>query len=201
MNKNKRTVMIEPGFNPDKKEVQLKFKSDLLKSYYNNLAGLVSMLKEDLPKGTEVTRTDDNIATISFPIDGVGNVEVNSNSSSGLVSIDSSVMNKVISLISKFTEMALKAKLKTTEFIPLEGYPIEELQKDIIAAVKAKRNLCIIDTYDSYLNMKNVDYSMPQYFINAGTSEYSKAVVLLSSGNLEGLKEIMAPKLKKNAWY
>jgi hypothetical protein len=192
-------MKITPGFNPEKKLVQMTVKTNLLKLYYPNLVGMINSGKEDLPNGTTVELTSDATANIMFPVPKSAHV-VDNDEEKG-VAIDPEEIQKITRLVAKFTQSAMRHRLKRTEFIPLYGYPLEELQKDVVAALKAKRNLCIIDTYENYLQMREKEYSFPQHYIEFGTSDYSKTVLLLTKGDMDGLRQEWESKLKSLAWY
>ena len=190
-------MKLTPGFNPDKKLIQMQVKTNLLKLYYSNLVGMIDSGEEDLPKGTTIELNEESMATIMFPLPDSARVDEEQH----MAAINPEDIQKVTKLISKFTFLAMRHRLKRTEFIPLYGYPVEDLQKDVVAALKNKRNLCIIDTYENYTKLKDKEYSFPQYNINFGTSDYSKTVLILKKGDMKALRELWEPKLKSAAWY
>ena len=63
-------------------------------------------------------------------------------------------MAELLKTVYNFLLGAIRYEYRKTEFIPLEGYPIEKMQKEISEAVKNKRQGAI-----DYLNGKVVGCS------------------------------------------
>ena len=115
-----------------------------------------------------------------------------------MVGIDRDDMDGIMEIINKFTNSAIRKELKQTEFIPLEGYEEDLLKEDIKTAVQNKRNLCIIDTYESYLkNEEDRKYEYNQYRVDYGTNEYSDVAILIATGKLSEVRKLYKKKLKK----
>ena len=96
---------------------------------------------------------------------------------------------------------AIRHEYKKTEFIPLEGYPIENMQKEVPEAVKNKRRLCIIKDYDEFLNAEKTSKPIyHQYIIEPGSSEYADVVIMIYKGDLEQIRKIYKDKLKLEDW-
>lgn len=190
-------MKLQPGFNPEENRVTINVETNLLVKYYQNFVGLVKST-EGVPSGINVKRCGSNVAEVSFPVgDDARKTETG-------VAIDSRKMEKIQDVINDFVNSALRHELKRTEFIPLTGYPLEDLQNDVKNASKAKRNLCIIGDYDEYLRMeKDRLYEFHQIILEHGTSEWADAILMILEGNkgLEELKKIYEPKLDFVCWF
>jgi hypothetical protein len=132
----------------------------------------------------------------------------------GKAKVDASAaepLNNVLDIARKFVMGAIKHCTKSIEFIPLfdftgdiRNYSFEEMKTDIIEAVKNKRNLCIIDKFQAYLdNQKDQKYEFNQYLIdfNSNPSEYSDFVLMVQNNNLSELRKIYKTKLKRTSWF
>lgn len=176
--------------NPENGEVTMIMESNLLKRYYLNLCGLLENHKE--LKGLKVKRTGSNKASLCITKD----IDF-SNPKKGLA-----IVNKLNQIINTFINSGLKKELKTTEFIPLNGYSVSKMQDEILKAVENKRKLCIIKDYKEYVNngIEKGSYRFHQYMIDYGTEEYYNAVILISGGDFDTLTRMYASKLKEESW-
>lgn len=200
----KCTMKFTQTFNPDNNKVVFILETNLLNRYFPNLKGLVESDK-DVPSDIEVVQRNSNTALISFsPGPESGNVqktEQSNGTGSYRIAIDSRKVDSINRVLNKFTRCALKKELSTTEFVPLEGYPEENLREEIVAAIKGKRRLCILKDYDEYLNMqKKEEYIFHQYILEYGTNEYADAVLYIRFGNLSKLRELYSDKLVLTNW-
>ena len=191
---------LVPGYNPVNGDLEFKIELNLFKNYFSNFEGLVKMDEELAKCNAKVRRLEPTVAVVAFPVDKENIKKVNDETAS--VRFDNvEGLRALYNVLNSFTRVALKKELSTTEFIPLNGYPIESLQEDIKAAVKGKRKLCIIDEYSEYLRMQNENCLVyRQYVVDYGTSEYADAVLLLLEGNMSELKKIYSPKLVRTEW-
>ncbi len=193
---------IQTSFTPEGELVTINVETNLLSKYFSNFKGLIKN-DPDSPAGIDVERLTTTSALITFPIDKVGKIQkVDENRMA--VAIDSSLMEKLNEIINLFVNCALRKEFNSTEFIPLSGYPVENLIEDIQGAVKNKRNLCIIDEYSEYLKMqkdkRSGEFKLNQVMVEYGTSEYSECAILLYNGNLEELKNKYQDKLVYKSW-
>lgn len=193
---------IQPGYNPEKKCVTLCVESNLLSRYFPNFSGMI-LGEPGIPRNTNVEQVDNTTAMISFPLDDKGMVtKLSENKMS--IGINADSMDVFQRVINTFINCALKKELKTTEFVPLYGYSIDELHNDIQAAVKNKRKLCIIRDYSEYLAMsqgKNgTAYIFHQYMVEYGTPEYTEAAILLYNKDMESLRNTFESKLVLESW-
>jgi hypothetical protein len=192
---------IQPGYNPEKKRVTLCVESNLVGRYFKNLSGLIRESSK-VPKDTEIELCDERTALITFPIGNLGSV-IHSDENKISVGISVESMEVFQKILNEFTSCALRKELKTTEFIPLYGYPKENLKNDIQEAVKNKRKLCIIKDYSEYLEMsegKTNKYIFHQIFVEFGTHEYTEAAILLYNEKLEELREMFEDSLRLEDW-
>ena len=192
-------MKVTPGFDPNSKKIKLEFKTNLLKKYYLNFEGMVNS-SSDVPSGTSVEQIEEDTALISFPIPQRSQVKNDEERKTTFISIDPKSMEIFGDVINRFVNAALRKEFRTTEFIPLEGYPIEKLQSEIKEAIKNKRNFCIIDTYENYKRLKEINYEFMQAYINFGSSDYSKTAILVHRLDIEGLRKMWAERLSIGSW-
>lgn len=189
-------------FNPDNNKVVFILETNLLNRYFPNLKGLVENDK-DVPSDIEVEQRNSNTALISFSPGPESNIQKSESSGAGSfrITIDSRKVDSINKVLNKFTRCALKKELSTTEFVPLKGYPEENLKEEIILALKSKRKLCILRDYDEYLNMQEKElYIFHQYILEYGTNEYVDAVLYIRNGNFKKLRELYTDKLVLTDW-
>lgn len=190
---------VQPGYNPEKRRITLSVETYLMMRYFKNFSGMITE-NPSVPKDTEVEWYDERTAIITFPVDNSGSV-VNASENKLAIGISENSMTTFQSIINSFIECALKKELKTTEFIPLYGYPKEELQKDIQEAVKNKRKLCIIKDFSEYkASGEERKYIFHQAVVEFGTHEYSEVSILLFNGDLKTLRKQYEDKLVLENW-
>ena len=190
-----RCMKVENDFDREKMEVVINIQCNLFKKYYSNFVGILEKNKDDIPKGFSVRQASSDTAKISFPIPegttiakGGGSFAVN--------------LMSLMDVINKFAGTALRYELEHTEFIPINGYPLEDLKKDIVASVKNKRNLCILGDYAEYLSMeKEHKYQFHQVYVNYGTPDWADIVLMILEGDMEKMRELYTPKLEFTEWY
>lgn len=191
---------LVPGYNPTNGDLEFTIELNLFRNYFPNFEGLVLMNEELTKCKAKVRQIEPNKAIVAFPISKDSIKKVSEETAT--VRFDNvSGLQALYSVLNSFTRVAIRKELKTTEFIPLNGYPVEDLQNDIKAAVKGKRKLCIIDDYSEYLQ-KQKDHNLVyhQYIVDYGTDEYANAVLMIIDGDLESLRKIYTPKLVKTEW-
>ena len=188
-------------FNPDSNKVVFILETNLLNRYFPNLKGLVESDK-NVPSDIEVEQKNSNTALIAFsPGPESTQQKTEGSNSSYRIAIDSRKVDSINRVLNKFTRCALKKELQTTEFVPLKGYPEENLKEEIIGALKGKRKLCILKDYDEYLSMQEKSlYIFHQYILEYGTNEYVDAVLYIRNGNLKKLRELYGDKLVLTDW-
>ena len=154
-----------------------------------------------IPSGTNVQQTREDTAVITFPVPKNTSIKNDSENGVGYIAVEPENMEIFGNVINKFVNAALRKEFKTTEFIPLEGYPIEKLRNEIRSALENKRNFCIIDTYENYLKLtqKN-NYEFNQAILEFGSTDYAKTAVLVYRGDIEGLRKMWSERLKLDSW-
>jgi hypothetical protein len=188
-------MKVENDFDREKMEVVINIQCNLLKKYYPNFVGILEKNKNDIPKGFSVRQSSSDTAKISFPIPegttiakGGGSFAIN--------------LMSLMDVINKFAGTALRYELEHTEFIPINGYPLKDLKKDIVASVKNKRGLCILGDYAEYLSMeKEHKYQFHQVYVNYGTPEWADIVLMILEGDMGKMRELYTPKLEFTEWY
>lgn len=191
---------LVPGYNPTNGDLEFTIELNLFRNYFPNFEGLIKMDEELTKCNAKVRQVEPNKAIVAFPINKDNIRQVNNETAS--VRFDNvSGLKALYNVLNSFTRVAIKKELRTTEFIPLNGYPVEDLQKDIRAAVKGKRKLCIIKDYSEYLE-KQKDHNLVylQYIVEYGTNEYADAVLMILDGDMDSLRKIYTPKLVRTEW-
>lgn len=193
-------MKVTPGFDPRNKKITLEFQTNLLKKYYPNFEGMITT-DSSIPSGTNVQQTREDTAVITFPVPKNTSIKNDSENGVGYIAVEPENMEIFGNVINKFVNAALRKEFKTTEFIPLEGYPIEKLRNEIRSALENKRNFCIIDTYENYLKLtqKN-NYEFNQAILEFGSTDYAKTAVLVYRGDIEGLRKMWSERLKLDSW-
>lgn len=191
---------ISPGFDPNNNRITFNVKTNLLVKYFSNFSGLI-LNDKTLPKGIEVSQESENSAVISFP--APENAIKRETENMKAIAIDVNIVNKIEDIVSMFVRSGIRKELKTTEFIPLYGYSIENLSKEIIQAYKNGRNYCIVKDYDEYLNMveKN-EYKFHQYVLSKelNKKDYMDVTLLIYNKNIEEVRKKFENKLKLKNW-
>lgn len=189
-------MKVLTNFDPESNSVVIKVSTNLLEKYYYNFQGMLKK-KFDI----QVSKLDNNSAQVLLP----GEVVKNSESvGKGMqsVGIERDLVNGVMEVMNKFINIALRKELSVTEFCPLSGYSFDDLKKDLILAIKAKRNLMFVDTYQNYLTeCEETRYRFNQYYIPYGTSEWADAITLIETGNIVELKKWIKPLLQVKSWF
>ena len=189
---------LVPDYNPANGDLEFTIELNLFKTYFPNFEGLVKMDEKLSKCSAKVRQISPTKAIVAFP---VSKDDIKRNGDSAAVRLSSDSLQALYNVLNSFTRSALKKELNTTEFIPLNGYPIENLQEDIVSAVKAKRKLCIINDYSEYLEkQKSHNLVYHQFVVDHGTSEYADVVLLILDGDLDTLRKIYTPKLVETEW-
>lgn len=192
---------FQHGFDPESKMIVINVKTNLLSKYYPNFKGLFDNA-DDLPNGTKIERVGESMASIIFPIPESASISVDKKSGTGSVALETGATENIYNTVNKFVNSAIRSELRKTEFLPLSGYPLEDLQNDVKAGVGAKRRFCILGSYQEYLDMQSEGkYEFTQAMIDYGTPEYADIAVMVMSGEMEELKKLMEPRLKKEDWF
>lgn len=195
-------MKIESTYSPSDNKVIFTVESNLFTKYYPNFSTLLNDC-DKLPKGITTEKGgEDNQVKIQFPLPEESEVKtLGRNSSLAAVSINVKDVNAINDFLDDFTNTALRYELKRTEFIPLEGYPVDNLHEEIVDAVKNKRNLCIIENFKQYQERDKNEYKFNQYIIQYGTEEYADAVLMIYNKDLEKLSKVWKDRLSLTEWY
>ena len=153
-------------------------------------------------KNLEVGIDDSGTAVVSFSLNS-NQFVVNGKK----VAVSSECMKPISIVLDNFVSHSLRERLKKTEFIPLRDYPDDSLKEDVQAAVKEKRDFCLIKNYAEFLEKiemeksgKFGDYAYTQYEVEYGTLEYADVAIRLYKGELNELRKEYEPKLERVYW-
>lgn len=183
------------------KRLMIDFSCSLLKEHHEVLDSTVVKYKKAglLPKETEVQKLEESRCLIAIPVDipgadSLGNGE-------RIPNIPKDILEKINSVIEDFRRLALEKELGSTEFIPLTGYPLKDLQTDIVEAIKNKRNFCLIDKYSEYKKFsKRETTKLQQYKVMYSSNDYSEIALSIYEGDLKSLREQYTSKLEEVDW-
>lgn len=202
-------MKITTSIDFSRKRLVISITSNLFTDYYPHFEGLVKDSSGNkLPDKTEVIRQGKDTAMLSFPIpmspetmksggDEGGDEQVQK------IGVPMDLYNSVMGFIYLFTDKAIKNMDKTREYLPLKGYPEEELKKDVIEALNKKRDLLIIDTYSAWINGMNTgERSFNQYLVKYKTqkSEYCDIVLMIANGKFKEWRNKYKSRLTKVNW-
>ena len=189
-------------YNPTLKLMLVEYKSSHLKKHFQLMEESVKYKKSLglIPNDLEVKSLDDTKCVISFHIDIPENDRVNTGDK--MSKLSKSMTDKLCMIIDDFIERAINAELKTSEFIPLSGISVETLKSDVVDAVKDKRDLVIVDTYNNCMKfiLEKVTTIINQYRIPYMSEEYSDVVLYVYEGNMKKLRELYKDKLMTVDW-
>lgn len=172
----------------------------LIEKYYQNLVG---MLKgdRDCPRDITIARLSSNTVSLRFQM---GEGGLRGEPVGGKIGIDETGAKPLINVLSiakRFSFAAYKHSIRGYEFIPLSGYSIDELKKDILAALDNKRSFALIDTYSHYKDlMESPEKTYKQYLIPYDSKEYVDVFLMIRRGDLKGLSKTYKGKLKEYSW-
>lgn len=196
-------VIIEAGFNSTDNSITIAVTTPILNRYSEAFRKVFEISKNpNLPKKLEVEYSNSSeTMLVNFPAEQEELAQVKNGKS---IPIPATKIEAIRKEINRFVVYVLKKELKSIEFIPLNGYPVEELKKDVQAAVKGKRKFCLIKTYEEYLknqkaNSKNA-FTYHQYMVEYGTPEYIEVALNLYNGEIDILREKYEPQLKYTNW-
>lgn len=217
-------MQIINAYDPENNRIVVTITSELFKKDYDEFNSLVSSLIN--PKDGsryKCERKSKDTAIITFNM----NLELEDKSSSSLLSSmkpssiigseDSSLGTSMaaafdpndktnpfivfIDTLQDFIKEVMVEKLKTTEFLPLEGYPEERLKEDLLEALTCRRNFCVVDTYESYLKgSSSRKYEFNQFSAEYGTSEWADISIMIHFGQFEEFRDIYSKKLERIDW-
>lgn len=185
--------------------------TNLLKSFYNNLHGMLVNTK-NIPEGLKLERTSQHSVLITFPIKEESLKRSGGNDKMVGVSEEvQSSYDRIIEVIQKFCSESIKHMMKRVEFIPLfdfdgvgkvKNYSLEQMRGDVETANKRHRDICIIRSYDQFLNMVDRHYTFDQHYIcyKEDSNEYTDFVLDVHCGKLKELRKKYKDKLKTLNW-
>lgn len=186
---------LRSNYDAGDKKLRVEYQNNLIKKYRSKL--LESIKSAGFPKGTTVEEPESNRIVLVIPM------EIDETSiQNGKGRLDLPMAEKLSNLFNNFVTDSLNKEVMTTEIIPLQGYPLEDLKKDVIAAIQGKRNFCVIDTYESYKKFNSREsISMKQVKFKYLSKEYCNlAIEIETSDNLDKIVEKYSPILKETDW-
>lgn len=191
-------------------DIRISINTNLIKQFFPNLKGM-TLNHRDCPKNVRVEKIDSVTALITIvqgiDMDKLGPEE------NGMIGVPTEFAVKiqsVLNIVNEFLRNAVMYCVKRTEFIPLydfsgttRNYSFDEMKEDVVKAMQNKRNLCIIDKFQDYLdNEHEHKYCFNQYMIDYNTmaDEYVDFILAVKAGKLEELRTKYSGKLTRTEW-
>lgn len=189
--------------------VSMNVKSNLMKKYSKNFKGVMLNYFPDC----KIDQSEEDSVDVYYQLSGSDGFSVDSQSCDEFPSNLQNKFELMNDVINKFTELAIKEEVKTTEFIPLNGYSFDSLKEEVVKAVQGHRDLLLIDDYSEYKRQfcnsnekpdsskKSNGIFFNQYRIEYGTREYIDAVIMLWKKDSAKLRSMYNGKLEYTEWY
>lgn len=198
------------SYDPRAKKFVFLYKNRLMEKYQDEFDSSI----KDLETTIEVEKCphDPGICSFSVPLkvgeDLIKHVLDDEGEKTGLISLGlppekveklSEYSENIQKKIIKFEKEVISEETKGIEFIPLEGYPLKDLQNDVKAALQNKRDFCVIDTMASYMNFMNT-MTLNQAYYKYGTDMYYNIFIAIHNGDMEELRNLTKNSLRKKEW-
>ena len=198
------------AYDPKKKRFVFQYKSKFLKKYPTKFDSRLGDLGDEvmIQKYSE----DKTFCEISVPLEvdsknihhqtndegektGMIKIGIDPESAEELREYSEQIQKRIFD----FEKEVVMEETSGIEFIPLEGYPVEDLQREIVEALEKKRDFCVIDTFDSYLNFINT-LSLNQAYYKYDTDMYYNIFLAIRGGDIDELKKLTQKSLKRKDW-
>lgn len=191
------------GFDPERQLIVVTITSNLLTKYFPNFKGMIKS-SSGMPDGIKVERESSDTANILFPLPK-DSEKKRVDSSKMAIALDKIMMDNLFDTVNRFVNLAMKKELSQIEFLPLSGYPIEDLKNDVEQAIKGKRHFCLIKDYKDYLeNAEKPEktFNFDQIKVEYLSEEYCEiATNIMVKGDLKSIADKYFPLMKKFDWY
>lgn len=184
---------VKTFYDDSHNKIVIEYKNNLLRKYLDLFEELVKIA--NFPEDTVIESIESNKVSLSIPY-----VAPEKDRLDGRTKIDEKLGRKIQSTLEAFAKKALNLETKDFEIIPLEGYPIENIKEDVQAAVKERRNFCVVDHMDSYTNFAKGKLSMTQATFDYLSDEYCNIAVAANQGDLDEIYQICKNKLRNVDW-
>lgn len=196
-------IITEINVTDQKFNMTVESESTLVSDHFSSLKGML-LNDSTSPSGINVDLIGKNSAIITFPIRG--GIIRKSETMAAVSDSATEEVNRVAKIVYRFIQAYIKSRFSTTEFLPIldfsGGYSFEEAQHDALTALEKKRDILVIDTYESYKKQtESMSCQFNQYPLKWGTSDYVDFVLLMRRGDLKQIRKTYGPKLKKFTWF
>ena len=180
--------------------LMVEFKNVLLDKHWDLFS---DMMKEASRKGyihedTEIKHVAEGKSLIMIPC----NIEGSENLRDGdrITNLPDMITERLSNVLESFSRRAAELEMSELEFIPLSGYPLEQMKEDIDRAIQDKRNIVLIDTYRNYKRLvDHLTAESKQLTLEYLNNEYADLAWIIHSGNLKELNKYKT-KLEKKSW-
>lgn len=194
-------IIIKGLYDSNNKRLIIDYSCSLLRDHFGIFRNEVEKSKKigRIPSDLELQQIEDTrcLIIIPFILPGAENLE----NGDRITGVPKDLIDKITELLDNFRDSAMEKEFTTTEFIPLIGYPIKDLQTDVIEAIKNKRNFCIIDKYSDYKKFSKHEITkLRQHKVMYKTNDYSEVALCIYEGDLKSLRERFIPKLEEVDW-
>lgn len=187
----------------NKKRMIVIYKNNLLVENKEQLQGYIE--KSNLPKNSVISNDLGgrlNVCNIEIPYVPEGNNIINKGNGIMSLPVPTELLNELSNVVNEFSTDCIKNIMNTTEILPLKGYGIEDMARDVRTAIENKRNFCIIRNYQDHLDGKNIitgelEIAMYKYM----SDEYCNiAIEIVGKKSLSGLRKLTEKDLHSPEW-
>lgn len=188
--------LIESSYDPIDKRLRVRIKSEYLSKYKNIMEEAVK--KSSLPKGSAVDFPDPGLAVIVIPTE----IDFSESFMGGVAQLSGPLAESLNYILMYYKTECYNQEVKTTEIIPLTGYPFSKVQSDVKGAVEAKRDICLIDTYENGKKFdKKIIQALNQIKFTYSSDEYCDLVIkIMGASNMTSIRKEYKPLLKETVW-
>lgn len=188
-------------YDPETGDFTVEYKNNLLIDYMDIMSGL--MMKEKtsgvLPGNARIERIAENRVNLVLG----GMKERMKEVSSTMLQIPTEIAESINRIFNEFAREALTKKSISYEIIPLKGYAVEDIKKDISSMLAKSRDLCVITDYRDWLKSRTEKadkVSFVQATFKYLSDDYCNIVIAAQSGNMTEVQALVKDKLKKTDW-
>lgn len=180
--------------------LMVEFKNVLLDKHWDLFSDMMgeASRKGYIHEDTEIKHVAEGKSLIMIPC----NIEGSENLRDGdrITNLPSMVTEHLSNVLESFSRRAAELEMSELEFIPLSGYPLEQMKEDVDRAIKDKRNIVLIDTYRNYKRLvDHLTEESKQLTLEYLNNEYADLAWIIHSGNLKELNKYKT-KLEKKSW-
>lgn len=188
---------IKSFYDASSQTLRVEYRNNLIKNIEYRDVLYKKIKKSDFPGGTEIEDISDNCISLSIPI----KID-ESTIKNGVGKLDPHLAELLTDTFNNFVTECLNKEVRSTEIIPLKGYPLQSLKEDIKEAITQKRNFCVIDTYENYKKFNEREsVSLNQVKFKYLSDEYCDlAIEIETATDMNAIISKYTPLLEVTNW-